>query len=321
MATDNPLISIVMAVYKPDLQWLREQLESLNHQTYPNLELLICDDCPESPVDDKNFSEIIKNFPFQVFRNEKNLGSNKTFEKLTDLAKGKYISYCDQDDIWHSNKIEKMASVLEKTGSPLVCSDRNIIDARGRIIADSITKISRRNVFYEGENLAPKLLVSNFVTGCAMMMKAEVAKKSIPFVDSLYHDQWLAINAALNGRIEVIRESLLDYRQHENNQTGILRGVTDKATYYDERLIKFMPRLEDYKNRLYFGEMKKVIDELEAFYKARIRYSKKVNHGDLKIMIKYKNYASNSVFIEMFMKLIPNWTFKKMISLAKKGVI
>ena len=45
METDKPLISIVMAVYEPNLQWFKEQLESLEAQTYPNLELLVIDDC------------------------------------------------------------------------------------------------------------------------------------------------------------------------------------------------------------------------------------------------------------------------------------
>lgn len=322
MGIDNtPLISIIMAVYKPNEKWFREQLRSLNEQTYPALELLICDDCPEFPVEEKIISENIVNFPFILVRNEKNMGSNKTFERLTELAGGKYISYCDQDDVWHSDKVKKMVSVLERTGSPMVCSDLNIIDGNGKLIADSITKVRKRHVFREGEGLAPQLLVSNFVTGCAMMMRADTAKRAVPFVDSLVHDQWLAICAATEGRIELIRESLIDYRQHEGNQTGILKGVYDKPSYYNERLIKFLPRLDDYKNRLYSGNMKTAVDELDAFYHARIRYSRKMNFKDLKTMLKYKRYSKTGVLVETAMKFIPAPVFKKIVSLAKKGKI
>lgn len=322
MGTDNtPLISIIMAVYKPNEKWFREQLHSLNEQTYPALELLICDDCPEFPVEKKIISENIVNFPYILVRNEKNMGSNKTFERLTELAGGKYISYCDQDDVWHSDKVKKMFSVLERTSSPMVCSDLNIIDGNGKLIADSITKVRKRHVFREGEGLAPQLLVSNFVTGCAMMMRADTAKRAVPFVDSLVHDQWLAICAATEGRIEFIRESLIDYRQHEGNQTGILKGVYDKPSYYNERLIKFLPRLDDYKNRLYSGNMKTAVDELDAFYHARIRYSRKMNFKDLKTMLKYKRYSKTGVLVETAMKFIPAPVFKKIVSLAKKGKI
>ena len=45
MGIDKPLISIVMAVYEPNMQWLKELLLSLESQTYPNLELILRDDC------------------------------------------------------------------------------------------------------------------------------------------------------------------------------------------------------------------------------------------------------------------------------------
>lgn len=322
MEIDNrPLVSVIMAVYKPNERWFREQLCSLNEQTYPALELIICDDCPDFPVNKKIISETVDNFPFTLVRNEKNVGSNRTFERLTRLANGKYISYCDQDDVWHADKVRKMYDVIRSTGSPMVCCDLNIIDGEGNMIADSITKVRKRHIFREGEGLAPGLLVSNFVTGCAMMMKADTAKRAVPFVDSLVHDQWLAICAALEGRIEVIRESLIDYRQHEGNQTGILKGVYDKNSYYNERLTKFLPRLDDYKNRLYSGDMKRTIDELCAFYHARIRYSRKMNFKDLRIMLKYKRYSKTGVLVETAMKFIPAPIFKKIISLAKNGKI
>jgi len=322
MRTDDfPLISIVMAVYKPRTDWLVLQLESLDKQTYPNLELLVCDDCPECPVDETLFSEHIKAFPYEITRNEKNLGSNSAFEILTAKARGEYISYCDQDDIWHSDKVQRMFEVLEKTGSPLVCSDMNIIDCDGNKIGNSITEIRKRHIFREGNGLAPGLLVSNFVTGCAMMMRTGIAKGAIPFACSLVHDHWLAINAAINGRIEFIGEPLLDYRQHTNNQTGILKNVTDKDSYYNERLTKYMPRLKDYKNRLYFGQMRKVIDDLSLFYQARIGYSRRMNLKDFKVICKYRKYAPDSVLIETFMKFIPDKLFKAIIILAQRGKI
>lgn len=319
MATDKPLVSILMAVYKPNERWLREQLSSLNAQTYPNLELVIYDDCPACPLDESIVRELITAFPYRIIRGEKNLGSNKAFERLTMEGEGKYFSYCDQDDVWHSDKVSRMAEVLERTGSPLVCSDLAIIDGSGKKIADSITKVRKRHVFHEGEGLAPSLLISNFVTGCAMMTRADAAKNSVPFVDSLIHDQWLAINAALNGRIEVIREPLIDYRQHGGNQTSILHGVTDKQTYYKERILNYLPRIADYQKRLYTGEMIPVIDELEIFYCARQRYFLKPRLRDLRIMIKHMALARDSVLLESVMRLIPEWLFKKILSLAKKG--
>lgn len=321
MEGNKPLVSILMAVYKPNEKWLLEQLDSLERQTYPNLELLIYDDCPEQPLDENTVREHITAFPYRIIRGEKNLGSNKAFERLTAEGQGKYFSYCDQDDVWHSDKIQRMVDVLEQTGSPLVCSDLEIIDGEGNHIADSITKIRKRHVFHDGEHLAGYLLIRNFVTGCAMMIKSDTAKKAMPFLDSVVHDQWLAINAALEGRIEVIRTPLINYRQHGSNQTSILHGVVSKKTYYVERIIKYRARIEDYRQRIYCDELKQTIDELTEFYDARARYFQKLSLKDLKIMLKNYKHAPESVLLESVLRFIPERLFKKILLLAKKGKI
>ena len=91
MATVEPLVSILMAVYHPRRDWLIEQLDSLNSQTYPNMELVVCDDGPDAPVDESVFKEHITSFPWRMIRNEVNLGSNRSFEKLTVLAEGDFF--------------------------------------------------------------------------------------------------------------------------------------------------------------------------------------------------------------------------------------
>ncbi len=322
METDKPLVSVLLAVYKPNERWLREQLNSLNEQSYRNIELLVCDDCPEFPVDVKFFEEYITKFPFEIVRNEVNLGSNKTFERLTEMGRGKYFSYCDQDDVWHADKAERMVEVLECTGSPLVCGDLRIIDGAGELAADSITKIRKRHIFYEGSGLALKLLISNFVSGCAMMMRADIAKQSVPFVDSLVYDQWLAINAALNGRIEVIREALIDHREHGENQTGILHNVNSKSDYYRSRIENMRERIADYKDRLSgFDDIMRIVAGLEEFNEARSRYFYSHRLRDLKIMRKYRAFGGQAIILETVMPFLPEWAIKKVFNLIKSGII
>ena len=68
METDKPLVSILLAVYKPNEKWLIEQLISLNEQSYENLELIVYDDCPENPVNEELFTSNITNFSFKIIR-------------------------------------------------------------------------------------------------------------------------------------------------------------------------------------------------------------------------------------------------------------
>ena len=73
MGTDKPRIAILMAVYEPRMDWLREQLLSLNAQTYPNLMLYVREDCsPTVPYEEieRCVQECITEFPFVMARNE-----------------------------------------------------------------------------------------------------------------------------------------------------------------------------------------------------------------------------------------------------------
>ena len=180
METDKPLVSILMAVYEPRMDWLREQLDSLNAQTYPNLRLYIRDDCsPEVPFAEIEalVSECITAFPYSIERNIKNLGSNGPFDLLTREAEGKYFAYCDQDDIWLPEKLSVLEETIEREQAVLVCSDMFIIDEQGKRISDSITGIRRHHVFRTGDDLTDTLWYSNFASGCALLIRTETAKK------------------------------------------------------------------------------------------------------------------------------------------------
>ena len=316
---NQPLVSVLMAVYKPNEAWLREQLLSLNAQTYGAIELVIYDDCPDCPVDEGIIAECVRSFPYRLIRGERNLGSNKAFERLTAEGKGALFSYCDQDDVWHADKIERMVNAMEEEGAVLVCSDLAIIDENGERYADSITQIRRRHVFLEGEGLAPILLIRNFIPGCAMLIRADIARRSVPFVDSLVHDQWLAINAAIEGRISVIREPLIEYRQHKNNQTAMLKGVETRQDYFNERIGNMSDRLADYRKRLSScKQLEQTLADLEAFNQARIRYFSHPSLRDWKVMRKYRHFSKEAVMLESVMPFLPKsllkWIFKRIRS-------
>lgn len=318
---DKPLISILMAVYKPNYLWLREQLISLNNQTYNNIQLIIYDDCPEFPLDEGIVAKTITSFPYQLARGKENKGSNKAFEELTKLADGEFFAYCDQDDIWEKNKISLMLEKILKKDVTLVCSDLCIIDENGNKTADSITDIRKRIVYKSGYNLSKDLLMTNFVTGCAMMVRKDIAKKAIPFEETLIHDQWIAIIAALNGKIEFINKPLVRYRQHSFNQTGILKDVYDKKTYYKKRIEDFIYRYESLNKRLPNDELGKIIDDSLIWLNARKNYFFKPSLHYLKIMIQYRSFHKVSILIECFLPFIPNGIFKYIIKLTQKGIL
>lgn len=318
---DKPLISIVMAVHHPRMDWLVEQLDSLNTQTYPNLELLICDDGPDKPVDESIFAQHITAFPWQLVRNEQNLGSNKTFERLTGMVNGAYIAYCDQDDIWLPEKMERYQAYLEETGALLVCSDMYIVDGEGRRTAVSMTQVRRHHVFREGAGLAPGLLVSNFVTGCAMMICTDMAKATIPFCPYMVHDHYMALYAASRGKIAFINVPLISYRIHESNQTLSMAGVRDKASYLEVRIRTLIRRLVWLKER--FLEDEALYREIEgALTWAQAREANFLGHRSAKGTVwRLRRYSPPTALFELLLSQCPERLFMSFVELKRKNMV
>lgn len=323
METGKPLISILMAVYEPRLDWLREQLESLEKQSYPNLRLYVRDDCSMTV----HFQEIerlvkkcIRSFPCELARNEENLGSNGTFERLTREAEGEYFAYCDQDDVWLPEKLTVLQEELEQSGALLVCSDMLIIDAEGRQVADSITKVRRRHRFQSGEGLAENLLISNFVTGCTMLVRSETAKAAIPFCPYMVHDHYLALWCGERGTIVSMEIPLLKYRVHRNNQTSLLAGVTDKASYGTVRIHKMLERLRWLKEHFPCGERLEIALENRLTW-AQAREGNWQHQGGKWTVWKYRRYSPVPSLFELFAPEMPEWMFRIFLRMGRKNLV
>lgn len=324
METDKPLISILMAVYEPRLDWLEEQLLSLNQQTYPNLRLWIRDDgSPTVP-----FQEIVAlvqrcvtAFPYTIEQNEQNLGSNATFERLTQEAEGEYFAYCDQDDVWLPEKLTILQRELERTGAQLVCSDMYIIDGAGNTVADSITKIRRRHVFRSGEGLTKTLWRSNFASGCALLVRTETAKQAIPFNPYMYYDHYITLYSANLGSILSLEEPLLQHREHGENQSSTLQGVLDRETYLEKRVDEFARAIQWL--LAYFpadAALREQLQEGALWVEARQNYLRG-ERKQAKVIWKYRRFSPKACFFELLLPYLPKTCFSLAVWASRKNYI
>lgn len=262
----NPKVSIVLATYFPSEIFLIKQLTSLEHQTYENIEVLICDDS----ADDVQFFKIqdlaqrcITKFSVTLLRNKMNIGSNKTFERLTKEAKGDFICYCDQDDIWLPEKVETLLRLAIDNDSKLVYSDLSLINENDLMIHRSFKKSNFRLKHVYGENTFSHLVSRNSVSGCAMLIDSEIAKASIPFPEKrIYvHDHWLAICAAVKGKIAYSRKPLVLYRIHAGNQIGEsrLKSIHNLNDYIKARLLDQIDRIDYLEKKLSLSKNNQIL--------------------------------------------------------------
>ena len=300
----EPLVSILMAVYHPRQDWLIEQLDSLNAQTYSHLELIICDDGPDAPVEEAVFQEHITEFPWRLIRNEENMGSNRSFEKLTSVAEGDFFCYCDQDDIWLPEKTEKLLRTLQIEEATLVCSDMFIIDEQGKKVADSIVNIRRRHVFRSGTGLTDTLWYSNFASGCALIVSAALAKAAVPFNPYMYYDHYITLFCANEGKVVSLPESLLLHREHGSNQSSVLQGVTDRESYYRIRVDRPTSAVIWLEERFPADdELKKILVQGREWLEARQDYSRG-KRDCWRAIWRYRRFSIKASLLELAKQLL-----------------
>lgn len=236
----NGQVIVAMAVHDPDPVFFKKQLVSLNRQTYPNIRFLFLDDASSDPAFVcRTIEETLTRFEFRLLVQTPNVGTNRTYERLTDLCDGEYIAYCDQDDVWREDRIAKGVAKLEQCGCVMAYSDLSVIDGKGALLYDSFTQCRKRVVHRQGRNLWRTLPERCSVTGCTILVRTEIAQRAVPFPDNRYAwDHWLSIIAALNGAIAFIPEQLIKYRLHGHNQIGVrkLEGIRDKTDYIEKHL-------------------------------------------------------------------------------------
>lgn len=309
----NKTVSIVLAIYKPNKAYLSKLLKSLNNQQYSPLELIVQDDSEDTMEYEelkKYLETYITNLDYKLGRNIKNLGSNRTFENLTKEARGEYIAFCDQDDIWEPNKISKLIDKIEEEKSILCYSDLSVIDSKDNQIATSFTKLNKRINHLHGDDLFKYLLRRNFVTGCTMLIRSDIAKEAIPFCHDFYvHDHWLSLFAASKGSISYVAEPLIKYRIHGNNQIGstVLNGIESKSDYIVNKLNREIDKynclLEEYE----FNENhRKDIYEILKWTKERTDFFKEKNFKNLIKVLKKIKIDYQLIILELFINLSSN---------------
>lgn len=107
------LVSIITPTYNSE-QHVEETLNSILNQSYSDWELLITDDKSTDNTWDilKRYSRLDKRI--QVFQLDRNSGPGIARNNSIKAATGRYIAFCDSDDLWMPNKLETQIRFMEE---------------------------------------------------------------------------------------------------------------------------------------------------------------------------------------------------------------
>lgn len=102
---EEKYVSVLMAEYNTNPEYLDESIESILNQTHKNFELIIIDDCGSNDM--KKFVKKYNDKRIKVIKNEKNIGLANSLNKGLKIAKYDYIIRMDTDDICLKDRFEK----------------------------------------------------------------------------------------------------------------------------------------------------------------------------------------------------------------------
>lgn len=243
------MISILLASYN-GASYIAEQIESVLCQTCQDFVLHIRDD-----LSDDGTWEIVQSYAKQypshiaAYQNSSNSGGAKqNFFAMMLKHRADYVMLCDQDDVWMPDKIEKTMTVMQKEERQngkqtpiLVHTDLTVVDRDLKILDPSYRHTVNGN--WQRTALCYEL-AQNTVTGCTVMYNralGDLLEKEPSFY--VMHDWWLALAASAFGRIVLMDEATVLYRQHGDNSVGakpvrsplyLLRRLLNQKDYRKE---------------------------------------------------------------------------------------
>jgi glycosyltransferase involved in cell wall biosynthesis len=217
---DMPLVSIGIPAYnRPD--GLMMALQCIKNQTYPNLEVIVSDDCSPSDRVGKVVNEaILSGQQISFYRQSENIGATRNFEFVLTRATGKYFLWADDEDLLEPEFVGKLVECMESQPDLVACTcDIKTIDHH-----DNFVGLNQLNTIRPSENwnVARKLFfqypTSNIFFCILGMFKTESLKRSnirnlvgwkgyetngeVPFLAQI----------ATFGRMAAIPEALKTYR-------------------------------------------------------------------------------------------------------------
>jgi len=188
------VIAVCLAVHRPDPELLEGQLASLRAQAGAAWKLVREDD-------------------------DAGVGPWRAFERCLARvpADAGLVAPCDQDDVWHPDKLAALSAALGPRVM-LAYGDVRVVDRAGALLAPTYFGDRANSTDDLGE-----LLATNVVTGAAALLRREVLDVALPFppeLDGSFHDHWLAVCARALGAVAFVDRPVIDYVQHARNVVG-----------------------------------------------------------------------------------------------------
>jgi glycosyltransferase involved in cell wall biosynthesis len=220
-----PLVSIAIITFNQK-SYLRECIDSCLAQDYPNIEIVIADDCSTDGTQDMLCEYDVK-FPgkFVLRLSDRNQGITGNSNLCVDACRGKYIALTGGDDLFYPLKISKQVKILENNKSISICGTYTIlIDKDGFKIDERVDIKNKNNPLYSQCELIES--ANSIVPVVSYMIRSsDVPNERFDFRLPVASDSLFYYRVTEKGWVYIIKEFLTAYRVHQSHARKI--GYSD----------------------------------------------------------------------------------------------
>jgi len=233
----RPTSSIAMCTYNGAAH-IAEQLDSLLAQSCLPGQVVIADDASTDGtaalVEDFVPRALALGIAVEFIRHPVNVGFVANFSHALRRASGDVVFLCDQDDVWHTDKLATMLAVFGKRPElTLLHADARLVDDNLADLGVSLfqaLQLTRAELELVHAGRAFDVLIRrSAATGATLALRRELIDVALPVPSGWIHDEWLAMIASIVGVVDVLERPVIEYRQHHSNQIGARpRTLTDR---------------------------------------------------------------------------------------------
>lgn len=218
-------ISIALGTYNGQ-RFLGEQLDSLRRQTLLPCEVVISDDGSSDGT-----WEIIERFrgeapfPVRAQRNKENLGWQENFVRTALRCEGQWVAFCDQDDVWLPEKLERVAACIRQHPNVVMVVHSAALALENLELSGGKLPDIRKFSVVERLHSQPLITQLGFATCFKRELLEEVPVELRPCDPNIperkqSHDQLITLLANATGAVAYLPEVLAIYRRHGTAATG-----------------------------------------------------------------------------------------------------
>jgi glycosyltransferase involved in cell wall biosynthesis len=214
----NSRVSVVVPTYNGEA-YVGEALQSILRQSHPPFEVIVCDD---GSTDDT--AEVVGSFEGRVrLIHQANQGVSAARNRAARTARGEFLAFLDQDDLWEPDLLETQVALLEsRRDCVLVYGDSLVVDSSGKVSG-------RRSSFltYREGRVFEELLGGNFIPIETVVVRAPLFREQGGFNPrwKYLEDYELCLRLARIGSILYTPRPIARYRIHEDNLTHDMDSI------------------------------------------------------------------------------------------------